>query len=60
MSEDNSSGRRPIPWVGLGVVLAIALAIMAFGLFKRKGGGKPPPIPDETTEIHTPTRTLFT
>lgn len=59
MDELGSAGRRPFPWVGLGVVIAIVLAIVAFGLSTRKGGRKPPPIPDETSERYRPARTLY-
>lgn len=37
---------RRIPWFGLLLALAIALAVVAFGVFKRKGARKPPPIPE--------------
>lgn len=34
---------------GLLLTLAIILAVIAFGVFKRKGARKPPPIPEEAT-----------
>ena len=49
MNEQNAPRRR-VPWVVLLVAMAIVLAIVAFGLFKRKGGRKPPPIPDQTSD----------
>ena len=30
-------------------MVVIALAILALGIFKRKGGRKPPPIPEDAT-----------
>ena len=45
--------------LGVVLILAIALAVIAFGLFKRKGARKPPPIPqDATSWSPTPGRTL--
>jgi hypothetical protein len=41
---------RRIPWMGMLLALVIALAVLAFGLFKRKGARKPPPIPAETSQ----------
>lgn len=40
--------KRRISWLGLTLTLAIILAVIAFGVFKRKGARKPPPIPDGT------------
>jgi hypothetical protein len=51
-------GRR-ISRLGLVLILAIALAVIAFGLFKRKGARKPPPIPQDATGLNpTPAGTL--
>ena len=42
-----SEGR--ISRLGLLLTLAILLAVIAFGVFKRKGARKPPPIPEDAT-----------
>lgn len=41
--------RRKISRLGVVLTLAILLAVIAFGLFKRKGARKPPPIPKDAT-----------
>ena len=53
MNTEARSGRRPIPWVGVIVVLVIVAAILAFGVFKRKGS-RIPPVPDETSSVLLP------
>jgi hypothetical protein len=53
MNTKARSGRRPIPWVGVIVVLVIVAAIVAFGVFKRKGS-RIPQVPDETTSSVLP------
>lgn len=40
---------RRVSRLGLVLTLAIILAVIAFGLFKRKGARKPPPIPEGAT-----------
>jgi hypothetical protein len=52
MNTQTRSGQRPFPWVGLIVVVVIVAAIVAFGIFKRKGS-RIPPVPEETTS-HVP------
>ena len=49
---NETGSKRTIPWAGWLLVVAIALAILAFGMFKRKGARKPPPIPAETSGLH--------
>ena len=44
----HGGSKRKVNWLGLTLTLAIILAVIAFGLFKRKGARKPPPIPDGT------------
>lgn len=46
--ESHPREKRPVPWVGIVVTVIIILAILAFGIFKRKAGRIPPPIPEET------------
>ena len=40
-----SGAPRRFPTWGLILLLAIVLLVVAFGLFKRRGARKPPPIP---------------
>lgn len=40
---------RRVPGFGFFVFLAIVIAVIAFGLFKRRGARKPPPIPAESS-----------
>jgi high-affinity Fe2+/Pb2+ permease len=46
MNAHARTGRRPFPWVGVIVVVVIVAAILAFGVFKRKGS-RIPPVPEE-------------
>jgi hypothetical protein len=49
MPQDPVRNRRPFPLLGILLVVAIVLAVIAFGLFKRKGARKPPPLPAESS-----------
>jgi hypothetical protein len=49
MSSDPVRTRRPFPTLGLLLIVAIVLAVIAFGLFKRKGARKPPPLPADSS-----------
>lgn len=54
MNVQARSGRRPFPWVGVIVVVVIVAAIVAFGVFKRKGSRIPPVPEDATSSLHQP------
>jgi hypothetical protein len=41
--------RRRVPLFGILVFLAVILAVVAFGLFKRRGARRPPPVPAESS-----------
>ena len=45
---------RKISRLGVVLTLAIILAVIAFGMFKRKGARKPPPIPKDATGAVVP------
>jgi preprotein translocase subunit SecG len=45
---DRGSGRR-ISRLGVILTLAILIAVIAFGVFKRKGARKPPPLPEDAS-----------
>ncbi len=47
MATGRSRGK--VSRLGLLLTLAIILAVIAFGVFKRKGARKPPPIPEDAT-----------
>ena len=54
MPMANGGSKRKVSRLGLFLTLAIILAVIAFGMFKRKGARKPPPIPQEGTgSLHT-------
>lgn len=47
MAAGGSKGK--VSRLGLLLTLVIILAVIAFGVFKRKGARKPPPVPEEAT-----------
>ena len=60
MPDAASPPKRRVPLFGILVCLAVVLAVVAFGLFRRRGARKPPPIPAESSApVHPEVTVLF-